>query len=272
MANPIISNFFPPDGVTYYKPDGTEVRPDEELHIHADGTVMTEHSEVGGTNMPDTSVVVTTIPPNQQITNTLVANMDELEQEAFVNTQQSARAQRDMRRTLNRLGSTRITGRHKQRLQSKLAKLQNQAQQTRARRTQLNQARRGQISPNVMRRRINQSNQVSTPINDNTLIDNRPFLPNGQRPTTYGQPASQVETALNRREDRIVNRLSTGNNLQGRNLPAGSARDTSLRRPSSRGEQQATPRPTPRPPRRTGGSGGSSGGGGGYSSGGGGGY
>ncbi len=62
----------------------------------------------------------------------------------------------------------------------------------------------------------------------------------------------------------MVNRLSTGNNPQGRNLPAGSVRDTSLRQPSSRGEQQSTPRPTPRPPRRTGGGTGGSSGGGGY--------
>ena len=262
MANPVISNFFPPDGVTYYKPDGSVVQPDEELHIHADGTVMTGHSEVGGTNMPDTSVIVTTIVPRQQ-NNRIINGMDEMEQEALIVNQQSAKQQKQIRRTLNRLGSTRVTGKHRQNLQSKLARLQNQAQETRQRRGQINQARRGQVSPNVMRRRINQSGQVSTPIN-NSLVDNIPFLPNGQRPTTYGQPPSQVENALNRREDRMVNRLSTGNNPQGRNLPAGSVRDTSLRQPSSRGEQQSTPRPTPRPPRRTGGGTGGSSGGGGY--------
>ena len=57
--NPVVSTFFAPNTPRYYRPDGTLVVVGAPLHLHQDGTIMTEHSM--GPN--DNSVVVTTSPP-----------------------------------------------------------------------------------------------------------------------------------------------------------------------------------------------------------------
>ena len=57
--NPVVSTFFAPNTPRYYRPNGTLVAVGAPLHLHQDGTIMTEHSM--GPN--DNSVVVTTTPP-----------------------------------------------------------------------------------------------------------------------------------------------------------------------------------------------------------------
>ena len=56
--NPVIRKFFAPSNPPYYKADGTRVRPGSPLHLHQDGTVMTEHSHTDAQGN-DISEVVT---------------------------------------------------------------------------------------------------------------------------------------------------------------------------------------------------------------------
>lgn len=229
MANPVISNFFAPEGTTYYKPDGTTVRPEEELHIHADGTIMTEHSEIGNTTMSDTSVVVTSTKPreNPEIS---MGGMTPLEQDELLNNAKSARTQKQVQRTLNRLSSTRVQKypAYRQRLQNKLVKLQNQVATQKEKRVQINQARRGQIEPNVLQRQMRDGN-ISTPIRQ--PIDNRGITPNpnentGIRMNTDGTKIGR-NSPMNFGNDVGIdswdqaNPLTTGDNNNNNTTPGG---------------------------------------------------
>ena len=212
MSNPVISNFFPPEGTTYYKPDGSVVRPDEELHIHADGTIMTEHSEIGGTQMSDTSVIVTTSKPIKTVDSSIAGGLTPLDQDELMNNAQSARTQRAVRRTLKRLSSTRTQKypAYRQRLQSQLVKLQNQVATQKELRSRINQARRGQIEPNVLQRQMYEG-RITTPIRQ-PISDTAPDMlnPNLERPTRGGRPISEEARRL--REGR---RMSTGGTVTG---------------------------------------------------------
>ena len=56
--NPITRTFYAPTSPRYYRPDGSMVRVGSELHQHAQGQIMTQH-----TMENDNSVIVTTTPP-----------------------------------------------------------------------------------------------------------------------------------------------------------------------------------------------------------------
>ena len=271
MANPVISNFFPPEGVIYYKPDGTQVAPDEELHIHADGTVMTEHSEIGSTNMSDTSVVVSTIMPANTAPSDAANGMSPLQQEELLNNTQSVRTQKRIRRTLNRLSSGRAQRNlgYRQSLQKNLARLQDRASQQKTDRVRINQARRGQLSPSAARRQMDGTTRfINTPViqpRPQGMRDGSPPNPR-QSSTLFGQPAE----LQNRRNELEQNRLRTTNS--GQNLPAGSYGNDvgidSWDQANPMGDSNENNQPPRRIRSRTGGSGGSGGSGGGTGGGG----
>tara|TARA_A100001515_G_C4522329_1_gene193958 strand:- start:74 stop:724 length:651 start_codon:yes stop_codon:yes gene_type:complete len=63
IGNPIVRAFYAQPNEVYYKPNGQRVRRKSKLHLHADGTIMTEHN-MNGRSAIDSSVVVSKTFPN----------------------------------------------------------------------------------------------------------------------------------------------------------------------------------------------------------------